>query len=70
MRRREGWTYHAGPKDVGKKASPYIVVWENLPEKIKDANRRAARAIPNALSAAGFQVYRKTSGQRNRNPDA
>ncbi len=57
-RRRQGWTYAPGAKDIKKKTSPYLVPWEKLAEDIKEYDRNVARGMPVFLARAGFQVYR------------
>jgi hypothetical protein len=52
----EGFSF--GPRDVHKKTSPYLVPWEDLPEDVKDIDRKAVREIPELLAAAGFEIYR------------
>ncbi len=63
IRRQEGWRHHEGPKDSRRRLSPNFAPWDELPEKVRESNRRAARAIPNALAAARLQVYRKSAGE-------
>lgn len=57
-RRRQGWTFAPGPKDLDKKTSPYIVPWEELSEEIREYDRNVIRALPMSLARAGFQIYR------------
>ncbi len=57
-RRRQGWAYAPGPKDISKKTSPYIVPWEKLTEDIKEYDRNVIRGLPVFLARAGFQIYR------------
>jgi hypothetical protein len=47
-----------GPRDPGKKTSPYLVPWDELEEKIRDYDREAVREIPELLASAGFEIYR------------
>jgi hypothetical protein len=56
-RRRQGWT--AGPKNLEKRTSPYLVPWEDLPPEIQEYDRDAVRGLPSFLARAGFQIYRK-----------
>jgi hypothetical protein len=52
-----GWTW--GPqKDVGRKISPYLVGWDELPEQVKEWDRQAVRAIPRLLARIGLEVRR------------
>ena len=57
-RRLEGWTYASGPKDINRKATPYLVPWNELPEDIKEYDRNTVRGLPLFLAQAGFQIYR------------
>jgi hypothetical protein len=59
-RRRLGWTYAPGPKDLKKKTSPYLVPWEELPPEIQDLDRNTVLGLPSFLAQAGFQIYRRT----------
>ncbi len=54
QRVRDGWT--AGPKDVEKKVSPYLIPWAQLSDDVKEWDRRAVRGIPGFLARAGYQV--------------
>jgi hypothetical protein len=54
--------FSAGPRDVARKTSPYLVPWDELDEKIKDYDRRAVREIPELLASAGFEIYRLKKG--------
>lgn len=58
-RRRQGWTYAPGPKDLKKKTSPHLVPWEQLPPEIKEYDRNTVRGLPSFLAQAGFQIYRR-----------
>ena len=52
-----GWT--AGPeRDVARLRTPYLVPYADLSDEAKEWDRQAVRAIPEALAAAGFEVYR------------
>jgi voltage-gated potassium channel Kch len=51
-----GWV--AGPKNIEKKTSPYLVPWEELPEGIKEYDRNTVRKIPYQLSLIGMAIYR------------
>jgi hypothetical protein len=52
----QGWS--AGRRNAKKKTSPYLVGWEKIPEKIKEYDREAVRAIPKLLAKTGFEIYR------------
>ena len=59
LREREqaGWTY-APVKDVQAKTSPYLVSWEDLPDRAREWNRSSARSIPALLAAVGLAIAR------------
>lgn len=57
-RTRAGWTFAPGPKSVEEKTSPYLVLWEDLDEGIKDYDRQPVRETIGILAAAGFAVCR------------
>ena len=55
-----GWQW-AKERDIIKKTSPYLVPWddeENLPEKIKEYDRKAVQIIPSWLKELGETVVR------------
>ncbi len=56
-RRLAGWT-HAPERNPERKASPHLAPYEELPEKVKEWDRQAVRAIPDILALAKFEVYR------------
>jgi hypothetical protein len=56
-RRRDGWKYGM-MKDVGRKISPYLVHWNELPDEIREYDRNTVRGLPAFLARAGFQIYR------------
>ncbi|MBN1568199.1 MAG: NAD-binding protein [Acidobacteria bacterium] len=53
-----GWI--PGPKDIAKKASPYLVPWEDLTDSIREYDREAVRQIPHLLSLIGHRIERST----------
>lgn len=55
---RAGWKYAPGEKDIGKKTSPWLVPWDELPEDIREYDRVFVRSLPAFLFRVGFQVYR------------
>jgi hypothetical protein len=60
-RRRQGWTYAPGPKNVKeKRTSPHLVPWEELSEEIKEYDRNTVRGLPSFLAKAGFQIFRRS----------
>ena len=52
-----GWTY-AAQKDVARKQSPYLVDWDDLPDRAREWNRSATRDIPALLATAGLAISR------------
>lgn len=56
-RERAGWRYGEA-KDVEAKRSPYIVPWEELPDRAKEWNRSAVRSIPALLGSVNLAVVR------------
>ncbi len=57
-RKKEGWTFAPGVKNVEQKTSPYLVPYEQLTEEIKEYNRTTVRELPRFLARAGYQIYR------------
>jgi hypothetical protein len=53
-----GWTYAAGAKDTGRKTSPTLVPWDDLPDSEREKDRNPVRGLPRFLAQAGLQVYR------------
>ena len=56
-RRFEGWT--EGPRDPLAKRSPYLIEWERLPTEIREIDVQFVRALPDAVRAAGLDIYRR-----------
>ncbi len=56
-RQRAGWSYGAA-KDVERRLSPYLVPWEELPDRAKEWNRSAVRSIPNLLASVNLAVVK------------
>ncbi len=56
-RTKAGWEY-AAVKSVDEKTSPYLVPWEELPERAREWNRSAIRNIPSLLASAGLAIVR------------
>ena len=52
-----GWR-HGSVRDTAGKISPYLVPWEELPESIRDYDRKAVCDLPRVLATAGLEVYR------------
>jgi hypothetical protein len=59
-RLKSGW--RLGPKDIGRKTSPYLVAFEELSHEIVDADRDAVRQIPDALALVDLRVIRSATG--------
>ncbi|WP_296010572.1 RyR domain-containing protein [uncultured Adlercreutzia sp.] len=51
------WHYGA-TKDVENRLSPYLVPWEELPDRAKEWNRSAVRSIPNLLASVNLAVVK------------
>lgn len=45
-------------KDVEHKRSPYLVPWEELPDRAKEWNRSAVRSIPSLLASVNLAVVK------------
>ena len=52
---KAGWEY-APVKDVVTKTSPYLVDWDELPDRAREWNRSAVRDIPALLAAVGLTI--------------
>jgi hypothetical protein len=61
-RRRAGWV--SGPeRDVAREITPYLdASYADLPEDVKEWDRKAVQAIPEVLAQAKFEVYRLGAG--------
>ena len=57
-RTKAGWSYGA-ERNVEAKTSPYLVPWEDLPERAREWNRSAIRNIPALLAAENLAIARK-----------
>ena len=53
-----GWKWGA-TKDEARKISPYLIPWEELPEHVKEWDRKAVRAIPEVLREAKMEIRRQ-----------
>ena len=51
-----GWT--AGPRDVAKLRTPFLVPWDDLTEEIKDLDRSAVDGLPSFLADVGYRIER------------
>lgn len=56
-RQKAGWRYGA-TKDVEHRRSPYMVPWEELPDRAKEWNRSAVRSIPSLLASVNLAVVK------------
>ena len=54
----DGWKL-SKTRDVAKKTSPYLVPWTELPEDIKERDRKAVRQIPELLAQVGCEIRRQ-----------
>ena len=57
-RTKAGWTFGA-ERDVAAKKSPYLVPWEDLPDRAREWNRSAIRNIPALLAGENLAIARK-----------
>ena len=55
----DGWCL-GEKKDVIRKISPYLKPWAELPEDVKEFDRRTVRGIPDFLAEVGLEVRRKS----------
>ena len=53
----QGWKPGAS-RDSDKKTSPYLIPWSDLPDDIKELDRRPVLKIPEFLANAGFEIYK------------
>jgi len=53
----DGWQWST-ERHIGRKTNPSIVAWSKLPEKVKEWDRTAVRAIPEFLSKMGMEIRR------------
>lgn len=56
-RQKAGWRYGTA-KDVERRRSPYMVPWEELPDRAKEWNRSAVRSIPSLLASVNLAVVK------------
>lgn len=56
-RQKAGWRYGSS-KDVEHKRSPYLVPWEELPDRAQEWNRSAVRSIPSLLASVNLAVVK------------
>ncbi len=53
----KGWK-HASVRNDRKRTTPYLVLWEDLPEEAKKLTRDTVGVYPAVLARTGFQIYR------------
>jgi len=53
----DGWRL-GEKKDIDKKISPSLVSWKALPEKVREWDRKAVRAIPALLAGINLEIRR------------
>ena len=51
------WTL-AAQKDIERKESPYLVDWDDLPDRAREWNRSSIRDIPTLLASVGLAISR------------
>jgi len=56
-KRQAGWK--PGARDLEKKTTPYLVDYDDLPERMKQYDRNAVLAIPNLMARLGYDVVRQ-----------
>ena len=54
-----GWKFGA-KKDILKKTTPYLVGWSELPNPVKEKDRRIVRNIPGLLATVGLEIRRQS----------
>ena len=58
-RLESGW--RPGPKDAGRKTTPYLIPFDELPDDIADLDRDAVRQIPDALALVDLKAVRSAT---------
>ena len=58
-RLESGW--RLGPKDTGRKTTPYLIPFDELPNDIADLDRDAVRQIPDALALVDLKATRSAT---------
>jgi hypothetical protein len=58
-RLESGW--RLGPKDIGRKTTPYLIPFDELPDDIADLDRDAVRQIPEALALVDLKAIRSAT---------
>jgi ppGpp synthetase/RelA/SpoT-type nucleotidyltranferase len=54
-RLRSGWRF-GSQKDDDRRISPYLVPWTQLPDSVREWDRKAVRLFPAILAAGGYEV--------------
>ena len=57
-RSKAGWSY-GKTRDVDARTSPYMVPWEELPDRVREWNRSAVRNIPMLLATQNLAIAKK-----------
>jgi hypothetical protein len=52
-----GWRFGAD-RDPDRLVTPFLVPWSELPEEIRESDRRAIRDIPRLLASVGYEILR------------
>jgi len=65
-RRRNGWTFAPGERDVARKTTPHLVGWEDLSEEIREYDRVPVREMPQFLAGVGYRIVRLTDDASQR----
>ena len=65
-RLESGW--RLGPKDIGRKSTPYLIPFDELPDDIADLDRDAVRQIPGALESVDLKVVRSATSSSPHRP--
>ena len=60
-RKRDGWKFAQGEKDIARKTSPHMVAWDELNDDVREWDRVFVRGLPEFLHKAGFQIVRVKS---------
>lgn len=55
----KGWKF-GEKKDILKKITPYLVGWSELPNHVKEKDRRIVRSIPGLLARVGLEIRRQS----------
>jgi ppGpp synthetase/RelA/SpoT-type nucleotidyltranferase len=56
-RLRDGWKF-AAERDAGKKTSPFLIPWSELPDEVREYDKETVRKTPEFLAKAGMAIIR------------